>query len=629
MLGSLAPIGQAQAQSQTRVWDPHAAAQLDADVLELPDQIQPPAPGDTEWPYYNQTIKGERYSALHEINESNVDALEETCRVRLSGLGPLSSGAIVVKGALYLTAGRATLAIEPTNCDIAWKSLYNPDETEIYNANRGVAYSNGKLFRGTGDARVVAYDAGTGRELWRTKFGDPTNGEYADSAPVVWDGKVMLGLAPGDLGITGRVAAFDANDGKLIWSFNTIPHPGEFGSDTWPGDTWKTGGGGTWSSFALDPETSEFFVPVANPAPDFDPGARKGDNLFTSSVLVLDPHTGKRLWHFQTRPSDNHDYGDTAAPILLDVDGRRAVAQGSKDGFVYLIDRKSHTLIWRAAATTILNHTADATVGGIRVCPGAKGGIEYSSPAYDPDRKLVLVGAVDWCYSLFKQAYPPHQPGQPFFGGKMDRGDENPTGWISAIDVKTGKVKWRYHTPAPVISAITPTAGGITFAGDASGILYVFRTEDGKLLRQIQTGGAMAGGVITYQIRNHQYLAIESGNISRSSWTKVSGIPTLIVYRLPQQVGATEADLSTLTPDPAHGGRVYRTVCTTCHGTYGQGQAGVPNLQGLGNRYTQDQAVAFIQNPKKPMPKLYPDALTAQDVVDVAAYVRTLKVAAQ
>src|SRR5690606_38208514 len=155
-----------------------------------------------------------------------------------------------------------------------------------------------------------------------------------------------------------RMMAFNARTGDRIRTFNMIPRPVEFGNDTWPSDTWKTGGGGTWSSFTLDVRRGELFVPAANPAPDFDARLRRGDNLFTNSVLVFDARSGKRLWHFQTRPNDNHDYGLESPPVLLDVDGRSLVAQGSKDGFLYLIDRTTRQLVWKTAVTTILNHDA-------------------------------------------------------------------------------------------------------------------------------------------------------------------------------------------------------------------------------------------------------------------------------
>lgn len=604
--------------------DDDRADLLDVDrSFDLPTQVWPSTPGDTQWPYYNNSPDGQRYSNLADINTTNINDLSEICRVEVSGPGPFPAGPILVNGVIYTTAAQATMAIHPATCAIIWKSIYPTEESEIYNANRGVAYLEGRLFRGTGDGRLLSYDAATGQELWHKKVTEPKRGEYVVAAPVAWDGKVYVGKATGDMGIVGRIMAFDAGTGAPVWHFNTVAQPGEYGNDTWAGESWKTGGGGTWSSFTLDPATGELFVPVANPSPAFDAGARKGANLFTSSVVALDARTGRRKWHYQTRPNDNHDYGLGSPPVLLDIGNRKVVAQGSKDGFLYLIDRMTHGLIWKTAVTTILNHDADATEEGVRICPGAKGGVSYNSPAYDPGRNLLITGSIDWCYLLRKETYGPHVPGNPFMGGRMDRAEDNGTGWITAVDAKTGDIRWRHHAPAPVIAGITPTAGGITFAGDAAGNLYVFRTEDGRLLRTIRTQGALAGGIITYKIRNRQYLAVNSGNISRSSWGATGGTPTLIVYGLPDTGTATADNIDTLTPDPAHGRKIYEGFCQGCHGPLGRGGQ-APKLKGIADKFSQAQAAAYIANPTGTMPRLFPDVLSAQDIADSAAYIRKL-----
>ena len=287
-----------------------------------------------------------------------------------------------------------------------------------------------------------------------------------------------------------------------------------------------------------------------------------------------------------------------------------------------MVDRKSHRLVWKQPVTTIDNFDAVPTFEGVRVCPGAKGGVEYSSPGYDPKAGLLVVGSVDWCYYLTKTEYGPYVPGQPYVGGRMERGDSEATGWIMALDAKTGKPRWKYRTPAPVIGAITPTGGGVTFAGDTSGLFYALRTSDGSVLRKIDTGGAIAGGIITYRIRGRQYVAVSSGNISRSSWTGATGIPTMIIYSVPESATAAAAPASAVA-DVAHGQSIYRVSCAVCHGAQGQGGAGPP-LAGLAARYSQDEAVAFIKQPGPRMPKLFPGTLQEKDVIDVAAYVRSL-----
>jgi alcohol dehydrogenase (cytochrome c) len=597
---------------------------IDSDMSkEQPTLALPPASGDTDWPYYNNRMDGDRYSPLTEINSGNAAGLQESCRAHVAGLGPFSAGTILVHGVIYTSAWRSTLALHPTTCDIVWKALYEPEQTEVYNANRGVAFLNGKLFRGTGDGRMLAYEAATGRELWRVKIGDPAIGEYLAAAPLAWDGKVLMGTAGGDLGVAGRMLALDADTGKVLWSFDTVQAPGNAGG-TWPGSTWRTGGGSSWSTYTLDADSGELFVSVSNPAPAFDAKVRAGDNLYTDSILDLDARSGKLLWHFQVRKNDNHDYDVAAPAVLLTVEGRKTVAVGSKDGFLYLIDRQSHRLIWKTAVTTILNVDADPTPEGVKVCPGAKGGVEYNSPVYDPANRLLIVGTVDWCYNLFKTQYAPYVPGSPYLGGRMEPAGDSGTGWVTAVDAVSGKVRWRYHTPAPVIAAVTATAGGVTFAGDASGVLYVLRTKDGELLRRIDTGGALAGGIISYQNHGHQYVAVNSGNVSRSSWGTVTGTPTLIVYRVPSTFAADGAqDPGSLKPQADSGANVFRASCASCHGASGQGGSG-PKLNGIAAKYTVAQTLSLIVDPKPGMPKLYPGALSAQDVADVTAYLRGL-----
>lgn len=609
-----------------------------------PDQqVTTPAQGDTTWASYNGRLDGIRFSEANQITADNVGNLEEACRVRVGGPGPFSAGPIIIDGVMYLTTSRSTLAVNPTNCDIVWKARYEPDQREMFVHNRGAAYSDGLIIRGTGDGRLLAYDARTGREAWRIVAGNPLVGEYISSAPIAWNGMVFVGLAGGDTGIQGRMMAFDAKTGKQLWSFNTVPVAGEFGNETWAGESWKHGGGGTWSSFTLDPASGELFVPVANPAPDLNNSVRKGDNLFTNSMLVLDAKTGKRLWHYQTRPNDNHDYGVTPPAVLVTgKNGRRIAVQGSKDGFVYLIDRDSHKLIARTPVTTILNHTAQPTAEGLKACPGMTGGVEYNSPAYDPTTGAVTVGAVDWCSILMINPAQQYKAGDYYLGGSFKQ-DGLGSGWITSLDATTGRMRWQFHAPAPVVGAVTPTAGGVTFAGDIGGTLYAFRSTTGEVLNRIPTGGAIAGGIVSYIAQKRQYLAVTSGNISRSTWPQATGIPTLIIYRLgdgshraSSAVAApAAAAVAAAAPSPAlvgdamagHG--VFSGICASCHGAGGEGGAG-KRLVGIGARLSEAEIAAIVRdprsrNPQSAMPKLYPDMLSDQQVADVAAFVHSLK----
>ncbi len=597
------------------------------------------ATADAEWPMYNKEYDGQRYSTLDQINTDNVGALREVCRVRVDKGVSFHSGPIVVNGIMYVTTDLITEAINPVTCDVVWKNIYTPDKPEHWFNNRGVAYADGRLFRGTGDDRVLALDAKTGKELWRVVAGDPKV-EWFAAAPLVWHGMVFLGVAGAEWGIKGRIMAFDAKTGKRLWTFNLVPQGKEFGVDTWKGDSWKTGGGGTWSTVTLDEATGELFIPVANAAADFERSARgDGSNLFTDSVVVLDARSGKLKWWYQATINDDKDRDIGAAPMLFSMaNGHRAVAIGSKDGYLHVVDRETHKLVYKSAVTTINNVDAKVTPAGVHVCPGSLGGVQWNGPAFDPQQKTIVVGAVDWC-GTFKSEKMKYKYGDFYYGGTWQMDKTPGKGWINAFDADSGKLRWKFAVPAPVVSAITPTAGGIVFAGDMNGSLYALRSADGEVLKTIQTGGPIAGGIVTYTITGKQYVALNSGNISRVPWGN-AGIPSVIVYTVgeaPQPEAGPTAPLPSpdgdkpneptantakahLVADAAHGKAIYNRICIACHGASGEGQSGPP-LKGIGKRLNAEQLLGAIKNPKPPMPVLYPSVLNEQDVTDVAAFV--------
>ena len=488
---------------------------------------------DSDWQSYNHRLSGSRYSELAQINVANVDRLAEVCRVELAQSGSLSSGPVLAAGTLYVTMNNLTVALDPATCAIRWKSEYIPDEPVVVPNNRGVAYLSGRVFRGTGDGRLLAYDATTGRLLWKRKISEPSLGEFVSAAPIAWRHTVFIGLSGGELGVRGRMMAFDARSGTRLWSFDLIPGAGQFGADTWAGESWKHGGGATWSSYALDEDTGELFVSVDNPAPAFHGAVRGGDNLYTNSLVCLDANTGQRLWHVQLRSHDTRDYGASAPAVLFREAGKSWVAQGSKDGFLYVIDRVRHRIAFRTAVTTVdppaLEHAAanpDANV-----CPGISGGFLYNSPSFDVLNNSLISGTVDWCSIIHADLTPPqYVRGHEYAGGSQEHVGPS-TGWITSVDAHDGHLIWRFPTPAPVFAAVTSTAGGVTFTGDHDGNLYALQSSNGTLLWQLKTAASIAGGLITYQIDSKQYLAVESGNATLSPGS-AAGSPTVIVFSL-------------------------------------------------------------------------------------------------
>ncbi len=591
---------------------------------------------DVGWPMYNQTYDAQRYSSLQQIDATNVANLKEVCRVRVGELGGFGAGPIVVNGMMYITVGNATLAMNPVDCGIQWKTIYTSDgKPPAGTGNRGVAFAGGRLFRGTGDGRVIALDAATGRELWRTQGADPSVGESISAAPIVWDNKVFIGIAGSELGVHGRILAFDTATGAIRWQFNTIPQGTEFGVDTWKADSWKTGGGGTWSTLSLDPESGELFIPVGNPSPDFflphrDARRKTGANLFSNSVVAVDARTGHLDWYFQATPSDDKDLDQAAAPMLFKLgDGRAALAAASKDGYLRVIDRATHRLIYKLPVTTIRNEDKPVTSKGLETCPGTLGGTQWNGPAYDTKERTIVVGAVDWCSFLRREDSVEYKAGAPFYGGSIiSLMNPTPSGWLTSVNADTGVVRWKFHAPAPIVSGITPTAGGVTFVGDVAGTFYALRSSDGSVLFRAPTGGGISGGIVTYTISGKQYLAVTSGNLSRTMWVS-SGLPHMIIYTVGDVPPDAGLAASGGNAGIERGGGVFVRSCAACHGFGGIGGTG-PALKGVAKRLSAAQLTGQIRTPRRTaagaatMPAFDAQVMPDASVQDVIAFLETL-----
>jgi len=581
------------------------------------------------WPTYNNGYDGQRFSPAKQITPGNVGTLKRACEAHLGDAGTFHSGLLVIGRTLYVTTAHTTVALDAANCTIRWRHVYKPEQQEVYAVNRGAAYLDGRIFRGTTDGRVLAIDAKSGKELWRVKAGDPEKGAFFSSAPIAWKGLVFIGTAGSDWGVRGYVLGLDAKTGAEKWRFNTIPTGDEPGADSWqvPSST-VHGGGGLWTTYTLDTKTGELFVPVANPAPDYRPDERPGANLYTDSLVVLDAMTGKLKWYHQFTSNDGLDYDFGAAPALYTgSDGAKLAAAGSKDGNLYGVDRATHDVRFKTAVTTIENPGIRPTPEGVKACPGPLGGVEWNGPAVDPRSRTIYVGAVDFCF-LYKSGND--TSGAFAYLGTSSvpiGGADSAKGWITAVNGDTGDVLWKYHVGAPVVSGVTPTAGGVVFGGDLNGNLYGLDAKTGAELYKANMGGAVAGGVVTYEVGGKQYLATTSGNISRATF-KSTGTPTIVILTTglakdePKIVAVAEEASSS---SPAeHGKALFGQFCGACHGAQGEGGVG-PALKGEAAKKSTPEVTAFIKNPKSPMPKLYPAPLSDKDVSDVATFVETLK----
>lgn len=574
----------------------------------------------TAWLSYNNSLDGQRFSPLTEINPGNANQLGEVCRVQIDGPASFHAGLIVSGGIIYTNTSRETVAIDARTCEVRWTYDYQPEETRCGGSNRGMALLNGKLYRGTCDGRLIALEADTGKLLWKNVIAVPRLGESTSAAPLAWQNMVFMGIGGSELGIRGRVMAYDATTGQELWRFHTIPMGDDIGADTWERpESAKTGGGGIWGAMSLDVTRGELYVPVGNPWPDIDRDSRPGDNLFTNSIVILNALTGTLKWWHQVSPADWMDYDLAAAPVLYRGSGTRDyVAIGGKDGYLTVVDRDTHERVFRTPVTTVEHIYDKPSREGTRMCPGYAGGVEWNGPALDRLTGNLVTGAVDICFivTLGKATY---SAGRLDFGGTVVP-DGDATGWITAVDSETGEVKWRYHAEKPVVAGITPTAGGVTLAGDLAGNFLVFASDSGKLLHKTHVGGAMAGGIITYAIDDRQYVAMASGNISRNAFGDL-GLPSVVIMTLNPE--STPSAFDTTTRDNqgiASGRRLFGQVCASCHGTDGNL---IPNhpLGNLEEKMTLEDAVDYIKDPVMTMPSLYPDLLDEQAVINVARFI--------
>jgi len=484
----------------------------------------------TTWLMYNKGYAGQRYSQLTQINTANARNLRPVCMFQLGEIGTFSTGPVMYDGLLYVTTHLGTYAISATTCQKVWTHQHVAQGPEMNATNKGVAIAGGRVIRGTQDGFLYALDAKTGAPLWVRQVADWTIGEGIGAAPIVWNDIVYVGKAGGDWGIHGRMMAFNVADGTLAWAFDLIPTGGETGADTWqtPGAAGH-GGGAAWVTYALDRATGTLIVPVGNPGPDYHKDMRAGANLFTISTVALDARTGKLKWWYQLRPNDDHDW-DATTVSLFEVGNRKLVATAGKEGILHVVNRDDGKLVFKLPMTTMLNHDVPLTKEGVRVCPVA--GVQWNGAAWSPATQLLYVNAIDWC-TVFKLGPDPKWVATVPYTGLANGWGANDSiekwaGWINAVDPRTGKMAWRIKWSTPMYAGITPTAGNVLFTGDLLGNFLALDARNGQTLYSFNTGGPIAGGVITYETAGRQYVAVASGSSGGS--IPLTGSTTIVIF---------------------------------------------------------------------------------------------------
>jgi alcohol dehydrogenase (cytochrome c) len=485
------------------------------------------------WLTYSGNYSGHRFSPLEQITAANVGNLHVKWTYQFRDPRTEVSP-IVVDNVMYVTGANMAAALDARTGRELWRwSRPVPAEFQSIgfgHVNRGPAILDSQLFIATLDCYLVALDIKSGKQRWSAKVGDYKLGYSMTLAPLAVRDKVLVGVSGGEAGIRGFVDAYDAATGSRAWRFWTIPGPGEPHHDSWPGDTWKTGGGSTWVTGSYDPESNSVYWGVGNPGPDWNPDARSGDNLFTCSLVALDGDTGKLRWHFQFTPNDSHDWDSTHVPVLFDgvVRGqpRKLIAIANRNAFYYVLDRTTGKFVaGRAYAKQTWAKGLDdngrplkvantePTEGGTVVWPNLNGATVWFSPSYSPRTGLFYVSVREIGAIYFRRAAD-YKPGMLFAGGgASDIPNGEKSGAVRALDPLTGQMRWEFPLHSAPWAGVLSTAGGLVFSGTMEGNFFALSAKTGKPLWDFQTGGPIQANPISFSVDGRQRVAVAADRV--------------------------------------------------------------------------------------------------------------------
>lgn len=489
------------------------------------------------WLTYYGAYDGQRYSPLDQINTENVKRLVPAWVFQCSPDG-LYAGAstysfeatpLVVDGVMYVSGWDGWVwALNAATGEELWRYKHEvPYDTSLCcgNVNRGVAVANGKVFVVTLNAHLLALDATTGKCVWDSIYGDVRAGESATVAPLVVKDMVIVGSSGGEFGVRGHLDAFDLESGRRVWRCYTVPKPGEPGSDTWPaeGEAWARGGANPWITGTYDPELNLLYCGTGNPAPDFDGAVRPGDNLYTDSVIAVDPDKGEIRWHYQYTPHDLWDYDSVMENILFEHDGRKLLGHFDKNGYFFVLDRTNGELVrvapfvdritWGeidASGNVTPKVFPDKEGEPVHFWPGPAGGKEWTHAAYSQRTGLFYVPVQDVGATATRRRRE-FKESIPYWGAGVQVDADDMSGSVSAFDPSTGEEKWRWRNDVPMCASVLATAGDLVFAGEPTGEFNALDARTGELLWQFQTGSGHHSSPSTFSVDGRQYVAVPTG----------------------------------------------------------------------------------------------------------------------
>lgn len=602
------------------------------------------ADNNSDWLTHGRTYAEDRNSPLDQINRDTVADLGMAWDFELDTDRGQEATPLVIDGVIYLTsAWSKAFALDARTGEELWR--YDPEVPREYAANaccdvvnRGMAAWGDKVYLGALDGRLIALDRETGDVAWSTVTADPEQRYSITGAPRVVDGKVIIGNGGGELGVRGYVSAYDAETGDMVWRFYTVPgNPAdgfesqamEMAADTWAGEWWQIGGGGTvWDSMAYDPELDLLYIGVGNGSP-WNHEIRsdgEGDNLFLSSIVALRPDTGEYVWHFQTTPAESWDYTATQHMILadLEIDGeqREVIMQAPKNGFFYVIDRATGEFIsgenyveinWASGLDAVTGRPIEAEVVRYQrdpavVIPGPLGGHNWYPMSFDADTGLVYIPTQNTSYVYSNPAEFVEQsvgwnlgldaaPGEPVNPEEANRVLEMSPSALLAWDPVEQREVWRVNYPVYGNSGLLSTGGGLVFQGSADGVFHAYTTDTGERLWSHEVGDAILGGPVTYELDGEQYvlaLAGQGGAIPLTMGLMSGNYPRerngrLMAFKLgadmqspvvastprePLDVSGAESE-----GDADYGAIMYGAYCSVCHGPFGMTAGPIPDLR--------------------------------------------------
>ena len=488
------------------------------------------------WVSYNGDYTGRRYSSMDEVTPANVANLKTRWVFHTSGAGIMEVTPVVVAGVMFITRSNDAWALDAKTGKQLWHHERAISSGLIDYAsghiNRGVAVLGARVYMETDNAHLLCLDARSGSLIWDVAYATGNKNYGATSAPLIVKNNVLVGTSGGDDGVRGFVAAYDAQTGKEAWRFWTIPAPGEKGSESWPGDLYLHGGGTTWMPGTYDPELNTIYWGTSNPSPDFDGSVRPGDDLYTSSLLALDPDTGKLKWHFQYNPHDLYDYDGVQTPVLVDATfkgkPRKLVVTANRNGFLYILDRTNGKFLFSKQFSPSQNWAKGIDENGrpisnnlvpdepgVTVCPGYSGGTNWYSPSYNPATGMFYFRSLEAC-SHFKGKTEPFAEGQEYYstGVEHPKGGTPKAGFINAFDLNTLDFAWRNHLTGDgqAIAGVMSTAGGLVAFGNDAAEFEIDDAHTGKRLWAFPLGQKMHASPMSYGISGKQYCAVAAGD---------------------------------------------------------------------------------------------------------------------